>query len=304
MRTAVIVVTYNRLALLKENINALLEQKCEDYSILVINNASTDGTEQYIQSLKNEKIEYFNTGENIGGAGGFSYGMRKAIEQGFDYAWLMDDDSIPQPEALNSLLNKANLLEDRFSFMASLVYWTDNKLFKMNLPEVNYKTKNDVKFDIISKYKVMPIETCSFVGCFVNLRYAIKVGLPIKEFFIYGDDVEYTTRLKKEAPAYLDFDSIIIHKAPSNKGADIATADKDRIQRFYYQSRNGMYTARKNHTILKRIITIIKRFGKILFLAKDCKFSRIRVLIKGSIAGLFFNPKIEFIDKDKNREQY
>lgn len=298
-KTAVIVVTYNRLKLLKENINALQSQKNENYSIFIINNASTDGTEEYVKSLKDEKIKYYNTGKNIGGAGGFSYGIRKAIEQGYDYAWLMDDDSIPQDNALNSLIEKANNLRNNFSFLASLVYWTDNKLFNMNLPSVNYKKNKDVEFDLVSKYKILPIETCSFVGCFVNIKYAIKVGLPIKEFFIYGDDEEYTMRLRKEEKSFLDLDSIIIHKAPSNKGADISTADKERIPRFYYQSRNGVYIARKNNRRLKRIKTIIVRVVKILIYAHDNKLKRIGVLIKGSLAGIFFNPKVEFVEQKK-----
>ena len=82
------------------------------------------------------------------------------------------------------------------------------------------------------------------------MKYAEKVGLPISEFFIYGDDQEYTARLRKLAPAYLDFDSVIVHKAPSNKGADVVSADETRIERFFYQARNGMYIARKNGKVV------------------------------------------------------
>lgn len=293
---AIVVVTYNRKKLLEENIRALLNQTYKEHDILIIDNASNDGTEEVVRTIKDDRIIYMNTGKNLGGAGGFAIGLKESIIRGYKYAWIMDDDAIPNDNALESLMNKAKNINDNFSFMASLVYWTDGNLFEMNVPILNYKSSNNAKLDLISKYKIMPIETASFVGCFINLNIAKKVGLPISEFFIYGDDIEYTSRLKKCVPAYLDIDSIIIHKAPSNKGADIATADRDRIQRFYYQSRNGVYIARKQHKKLKRVKIIIKRLAKILLKSPDNKCKRIWFLLKGSFAGLFFNPQIEYVE--------
>lgn len=301
-KCAVVVVTYNRKKLLEENLAALRNQTYKHYSIFVIDNASTDGTEEFVKSIKDDKILYFNTGKNLGGAGGFTFGLREVAKRDYQYAWIMDDDSIPKENALESLMEKAEKINDAFSYMASLVYWTNNELFNMNIPTVKYKTKMDVRFDLASKYKIMPIETSSFVGCFINMEAVKKVGLPISEFFIYGDDVEYTMRLKKYAPAYLDLDSIIVHKAPSNKGADIATADKSRISRFYYQSRNGVYISRKNGKRLKRLKTIVVRIVKIIMRASDNKGKRIWVLLKGSCAGMIFNPKIEYVKKTEKVE--
>lgn len=296
-KCADIIVTYNRLELLKENIEALLNQTYTEHDILIINNASTDNTENYVLGLTDKRIKYYNTGKNLGGAGGFSYGIEKAIELGYKYAWIMDDDSIPKKEALYSLINKAEMLSNKFSFLASMVYWTDNKIFPMNLPTFKYKKNLKKNLQILSDYKLIEINSCSFVGCFINIEYAKKIALPISEFFIYGDDVEYTSRLSKEEKAYFDIESLIIHKAPSNKGADIATAPKERIQRFYLQSRNGVYIARKNHKMFERLLRIIKRFFEILLKAPDNKLIRIWMLIKGSFAGLYFNPELKYYNK-------
>ena len=71
-----VIVTYNRKELLKESINALLKQNYKNLRILIIDNNSTDGTKEHIsEELKNENVIYENTGENLGGAGGFNYGM-------------------------------------------------------------------------------------------------------------------------------------------------------------------------------------------------------------------------------------
>lgn len=292
---AEVVVTYNRKKLLEENIHALLEQTFVEHDIIIIDNNSDDGTKEMVAGIGDERIRYYNTGKNLGGSGGFAYGLKIAIEKGYSYAWLMDDDSIPNKDALESLLNKAEALDYRFSYMASLVYWIDGKLFDMNIP--SFKSGKAMDLDMIRKNKLILIDTSSFVGCFVNLIYAEKVGLPISEFFIYGDDVEYTARLRKEERAYLDLDSIIVHKAPSNIGADVATANKSRIDRFYFQARNGMYIARKQQKRLRRLKTICGRLIRILKFAPDCKVKRIYVTIKGTISGLFFNPKIEYADQ-------
>ena len=78
-----IVVTYNRKELLQKNIRALLGQSRAEFDILVIDNASTDGTQELVGRMAEEssRIAYINTGSNLGGAGGFSYGMQIACEK-------------------------------------------------------------------------------------------------------------------------------------------------------------------------------------------------------------------------------
>lgn len=293
-RVVAIVVTYNRMNLLKENINSLLNQTTP-LDVLVIDNGSTDGTKKMISELKSERIIYINTGENLGGAGGFAIGIKKATELNYSYAWIMDDDTIPTSNALENLLKDMEGIE--FSFLASMVYWSDGRVFPMNRPTIE-KVK-DIHISTMNKIKSIPIESCSFVGCLINIKYVWKVGLPFSEFFIYGDDVEYTRRLRKCAPAYWIIDSKIIHKAPSIEGADIALADASRISRFYYQTRNGIYLAKQERTIIsltKILYKLISRFFRILKYSKDNKFKRINVLFKGFVYGIFFNPQVKFPD--------
>ena len=79
-KVAAVVVTYNRIELLKECLGALEKQNypCD---ILVVDNASTDETEKYISLIKSkyDNLYYKNTGANIGGAGGFNFGMRWSV---------------------------------------------------------------------------------------------------------------------------------------------------------------------------------------------------------------------------------
>ena len=134
---AAVVVTYNRKKLLKESIEKLLlsDTKCD---ILVIDNHSTDGTEEYIyEYMQRKDIVYLDTGSNLGGAGGFSYGIRKAIEMGYDYVWLMDDDCMVHRDSLTELVKAHNKIvnerKEKYGFLSSKVLWKDGQICQMNV---------------------------------------------------------------------------------------------------------------------------------------------------------------------------
>ena len=104
-----IVVTYNRLPLLKQCLAALRAQTVQGFTVLLVDNASTDGTADYIKTLAMPGLVCRNPGENLGGAGGFAYGIRAAVELGCEAVWIMDDDTLPEPDALAALLAAGNL---------------------------------------------------------------------------------------------------------------------------------------------------------------------------------------------------
>lgn len=287
-----VVVTYNRKELLKENIQALLSQTYKNFDILIIDNGSTDGTKDYINQFINNNVYYYNTNKNLGGAGGFSYGIKKALEANYKYTWIMDDDTIPIESALESLVNKKEILNNNFSYLCSLVKFTDGNLCKMNIPKIN--TKWLYYYESIER-GLISIQTCSFVSCFINLDYAKKVGLPIKEFFIYGDDVEYTKRLSKCKEAFIDINSIVYHKMKANTNTDIVYVEKERIDRSYYTYRNRFYIAKQEgkKEVFKYLLKYLYVKTKILFKSKDKKIKRLWIITRGFWTGIFFNPKIE-----------
>ena len=283
-KVATIVVTYNRKKLLKENLDALLKQTY----------CSTDGTyDDMKEYIKNNNIRYFNTGKNIGGAGGFNFGMKQLKNQGYDYCWLMDDDTIPNPDSLKSHIDVASKLKDDFSFLGSVVKWTDGNLCDMNI--------QGVSSNCIRNYKslfnnLLTIDYCSFVSCFINLKSVYKVGLPIKEFFIYGDDMEYTKRLSTDKPGYLNPYSIVVHKMGTNKGINIVECEPNRIDRYFYNYRNLYYINKKYDKKNLKIFILKSHYLKFKILFKsNNKFKRIRVISKGMKKGKKFNPNIEYL---------
>ena len=159
-KIAAVVVTFNRKELLCECIEAVLAQKKIAPDILIIDNHSTDGTKETVADYMsgNDRILYFDTGSNLGGAGGFQYGIRKGVELGYDYLWLMDDDCIPRPGALAALLKHEP--KEPYGFLTSKVLWKDGSICKMNVQRAEL-TKNVSNF---SKGQVQPVVMASFVS--------------------------------------------------------------------------------------------------------------------------------------------
>lgn len=298
MKICALVVTYNRVNLLMENIKALISQNNPGLDIIICDNASTDGTGEEVQRLakKYPCIKYYNTGSNLGGAGGFEYGLSKIYREIYDFCWIMDDDSVPSPGALASLISAADCIgSENFSFLACNVRWIDDSPCKMNQCVLGTKVRYHSDSDATG-IEVSEITKCSFVGCFVNLSVARKVGLPIGEFFIYGDDTEFTLRLSEKKIGYFIEDSIIIHKMPTNVRIGIAEASADRIDRYKFEYRNKMfiYRERCKYGIIKIIKIYLKEALKVIVRSKDNKLKRLEIIRKGFVEGLAFNPQIKF----------
>lgn len=295
-RTVAIVVTYNRKELLKENIEALLAQSYKkNMDIVVINNASTDGTEEYISPyIENKLIVHINTGANLGGAGGFQYGIRYAAEHDYDFVWVMDDDCMPTPNALEAFYNWDSKLNGKYGFLSSKVLWKNNEICKMNIQRKTI-TKNVTDFskDLIN------IEMASFVSLFIPVPIVKEVGLPIKEFFIWTDDWEYTRRISRKYPCYLTTDSIVKHKSNSNIGANIVSESVDRLERFNYLYRNDVYLYRREGLkgFCYETVRLASHIGRIILKAPDNKMKRIGYVIRGTKNGFKFKPQIEYAKK-------
>lgn len=286
-----IVVTYNRLALLKENIEALHKVRGKP-DILVIDNHSSDGTGEYLQK---KNIDHVSLNENIGGAGGFAKGIKEAVLRNYKYVWIMDDDTIPAPNSLSSLKSAADIINDKFGFLCSYVSWIDGNSCIMNEPELLPSCSN--LEDEYFQRGIVRCKRASFVSMFIKTETVKQVGLPIKEFFIWGDDVEYSNRLSDYETSYFVSKSIVLHKMKSNTPTSIIEDDDSRLDRYYYLYRNQTYMARKKggRANILNMAYIFYQIVKILRSKATGKFKRIRIILKGWNKGLFFNPIIEYV---------
>ena len=293
---AAIVVTYNRKELLKECIQKLINQTYNTFDILIIDNHSTDGTYEEISDfLDRPRIKYYDTGSNLGGAGGFQFGLKMAVEQGYEYVWLMDDDSMPTETALEELVVAYEDLGGDAGFLSSKVVWVDGEICNMNIQRATAtKRVNDFSREVI------PVAVASFVSLFVPSKIVKNVGLPFKEFFIWTDDWEYTRRISKKFPCYLITKSVVIHKTASNTGSNIALDSDDRLERYKYAYRNEMFFfKREGIKGLGYYFAKLALHGyRVLRFSPDKKKKRLSIIYSNAREGIKFNPVIEYPKED------
>lgn len=297
-KIAAIVVTYNRCALLLECIEAL-KKYAKQADIIIIDNASTDETTEKIQPyIRGREIIYYNMGSNIGGAGGFNYGIKKAYDLGYEYFWLMDDDTIIDKSTLKEIINCVRITRNRFGFISSLALWTDGSICKMNRHIINSKWGDSKSY---CKDGILRIDQATFVSFFIKREVVTKVGLPIKDYFIWGDDTEYSLRISKRYPCYFAAKSVVTHKMKENKSTArmYQLEDKERIDRMYLSIRNDMCTY-KHYSLIKLLeVSLYFFINLVLVIIKKnpYKLKKIKVILRGFFAGLlFFDPEIEKFD--------
>ena len=192
-KVCAVVVTYNRLEKLKKCVECILNQELINCDVVIVDNDSSDGTGDFILSeYKGQNgIHYFNTGKNLGGAGGFEFGVFEAVKKGYEYVWIMDDDTWPEKNALQELLKADEELDGNWGFLSSVAYWTDQTICRMNIQKKGI-------FRHIGKKEylrnISEIKMCSFVSLLVKSSVVKELGLPIGDYFIWTDDYEFTGR--------------------------------------------------------------------------------------------------------------
>lgn len=294
-RVAAVVVTYNRAGMLRQCLTALRGQtvSCD---VLVVDNASTDGTAAVVKEAmqQTDTVQYRNTGSNLGGAGGFNFGMRWAVEAGYAFVWVMDDDCFPEPDALEMLLQADDVLGGAYGWLSSVALWTDGKECRMNRPKAKKSFYEHIE---LLRYGILQAEQATFVSLFLKAETIRTVGLPVKDFFIWGDDIEYTRRItiQQGMPCYVAGKSCVLHAMKSNSGSNLAVDAVERLDRYKLAYRNEAYIYRREGA--KGIAYYIAKRGRdflwVLTRAKDHRLKRLRVLLSGILAGLVFYPKVE-----------
>jgi rhamnopyranosyl-N-acetylglucosaminyl-diphospho-decaprenol beta-1,3/1,4-galactofuranosyltransferase len=257
-RVAAIVVTFNRYDLLKACLEQLLQQSTPPDRIIVIDNASTDCTAQLLrENYSNPQISYIRLPENIGGAGGFAFGIDAAMKQGFDWYWLMDDDASPEPAALELLLKETRNETDIYASSAIAQHEKQTALcWPVTRSRPDQACRNIHAYDDLGQ--VESVQGAPFLGLLIHRKLVEQIGLPASEFFISGDDMEYCARARTHGARIFQVKSSVIrHPMPDRKiisfaGHSFAILVLSPWKR-YYDVRNRILIARRYYGI--RLLT-------------------------------------------------
>jgi rhamnopyranosyl-N-acetylglucosaminyl-diphospho-decaprenol beta-1,3/1,4-galactofuranosyltransferase len=246
-----IVVTHNRMALLLKCVAALRRQRASSPVIVVVNNASTDGTGAWLaEQTKHggEQLHGVILPQNRGGAGGFKAGIEAALKTDCQWFWLMDDDAEPGIDALQHLLHHC---ADGARVLGSLAARGRGSGSEICWPPISHDSI-PVRFVRDLPANILEVGSLPFLGFLIHRDLVEQVGLPDESFFLSCDDLEYCERLKRVgARFFLVRDSIISHPVPDRRIVRLFTLTfiliRQAAWKNYYNARNRIILARRYH---------------------------------------------------------
>ena len=237
-RIVAVLVAYNRRDLLIAALDALQAQDRPLDGILVINNASTDDTEQVAQDHPANPT-VITLDRNEGGAGGFAAGLAHAVaSMDADGVWLMDDDTIPTRSALRELLAAWRDHDGPVDVAGSRVVWTDGRDHPMNTPRPRPRASARQRA-AARAVGAVPVRSTSFVSMLVSADAVRTHGLPVADYFIWNDDFEYSCRILKDGTGLHVPASVVEHRTKT-----FGATDADPGARFYFEVRNKLWLFR------------------------------------------------------------
>ena len=292
VRVIAVVVTWNRRDLLAETLDALAAQTRPADAIVVVDNASSDGTGELLDECSTSAgLDVVTLRRNTGGAGGFAAGLRRALDHHDpDLVWLMDDDTVPRSRALAGLLDT----RDRYpgpppTVLASRVEWTDGRDHPMNTPRRKpFVGRSEARS--ASRAGAVAIRSASFVSIAVDASTVRERGLPVADYFLWNDDFEFSTRMLRGSVGLLCLDSVVVHKTRT-----FGSTDADPGERFYYEVRNKvwLFTRSSGLSPLEKVVyagSTVRRWRRTYAASSDRPTLR-RALRRGLAAGLSSGPR-------------
>jgi GT2 family glycosyltransferase len=286
MTVVAAILTHNRLELLKRSVDALRNQTRKPDEIIVVNNGSTDGTAEW---LSKQDDLFIVTQPNSGSAGGFFSAMKTGYEHKHDWVFCLDDDVIPLEDALEKLISSPYFRSSNTGFLCCRVVDPEGKTYMTPMPIDPFPEW----YDTIAKCTCIRVGNGNFAGFMVGREAIRRCGLPIREFFIWEEDREYSERISRKMPCYCVLNSVVVHyqgKVGGNFGV-----------KQLYQARNRF---------ARVMIADIALHQKAYFIFKYIGWLVVSILIRKyswkcflwALWGLVvFRPKIEFVDTSDKR---
>ncbi len=261
-KVGVVITTYNRLDKLKIALEAYNNQLFKPNYIIVVNNASTDNTGEFLEQWKNEPSVYkrivLEMEYNAGGSGGFYAGEEYAIQlDDVDWILIADDDAYPAPNYLQGLIDYISKSKDDISVICGKVMERNTC---SNIHRCYLKTKWNRSFQKhipVNDYEkeVLFPDFVSYVGILINKKKLQKVGLVKKDYFIWYDDTEHSQRLKQIGKIVCVPEYNIVH--------DVDEENTELSWKNYYGYRNNVDFF-KNHFKLQLPFVICVTAAKAL----------------------------------------
>ncbi len=272
------VVAHDRRDMLQACLDALHAQTVHPAEILVVDNASSDGSADAAVAHPSAAT-VLRLRINTGGAGGFAIGIRHAVTvMGAEAVWLMDDDTVPSETALAELLGAMRRYPRAVDLVASRVVWSDGRDHPLNTPRRRPWVDRGARTAAAAAGSI-PIRTSSFVSTLITSRAIRQTGLPVADYFLWNDDFEFTGRLLRRGVGLLVPASVAEHRTATFGYADPG-------DRFYFEIRNKIWMFTRSSALgpAERVVYAASTVSR--WTVMIIRSPRRRLLVRAGLRGL------------------
>jgi rhamnopyranosyl-N-acetylglucosaminyl-diphospho-decaprenol beta-1,3/1,4-galactofuranosyltransferase len=189
---AAAVATYNRRDVLRQCLAAICQQTRPPEEIIVVDNASTDGTADVV-AHEFPEVRVVRMSENTGAAGGFAAGIAEGVRRGHDWVWVFNDDDLPVPDALATLLRGARRAPGPTGMVACARRKADQTMHPLG---ARWTHRHRSLPPVAQLSSLVPLDVVTFSGTLVSASLVRDVGLPRSDFFMMIEDLEYCLRAR------------------------------------------------------------------------------------------------------------
>ncbi|MGH9865475.1 MAG: glycosyltransferase [Candidatus Acidiferrales bacterium] len=279
MRVLTLIIAFNDAAVIEQALEGLRRQTRPSDAIAIVDNASTDGT---LDKYSSETVTVFRNSKNLGPSGAVGIAFAHAVGNTFDWTWVLDADSVPEPEALERLLAFFDLLpttqQELVCFVAG---WPLTEAGEVKQQPMSLERAKLEVVPLTSVRDFTPCDCTLWSGALYRMAAVARIGLPTADYVADMGEIEYGYRARQ-----LGFTSYIVHNSVIRQDVGRDPGVVTRVYRFgpirlllfetspwrsYYSIRNKIYfwlyqsKPRRVAAVLRAIVEVfIFTFGLVV----------------------------------------
>lgn len=241
------VLNYNNAKDTIECLESLRQLQDVDYRVLLVDNASPDGSGKVLQKYVDCNLEwltFFELPKNCGYAAGNNVALRWALKQkDMEYCWILNNDTTVEPNALHYLVEYMQTHPMVGLCGSKLIYSWDHS--RVQGYGGNYSPWLGASTSITDATKIDDIDYVIGAAVFIRRDFLENVGFMSEDYFLYYEELDWAMRAKGKFKLACEPRSIVYHKEGASIGANAAHPENKSVFADYYGMRNRLLFTRK-----------------------------------------------------------
>lgn len=271
-RVGAVLVNWNGGDLTISCIESLLAMTCGLWRIVVFDNASTDGSPDDV-ARRFPQVVMMRSPENLGFTGANNAGIRKLMDDGADYVWVLNNDTVVESTSLEELLGAATSHAGVAAVGAKILYADPPHAIWYGGARLNAVTY-DAPHEGVGKPRAFgpqaPVEVDFVTGCSMLMpRHALaQVGVFDESFFAYAEDFDWCVRARKRGFRLIYApQAVVYHKVSAsvrrNTMGDSQGTGSPRV--YYLATRNSLWVVRRHAKPWQVVTAVAARLVRVVY---------------------------------------